>query len=102
MKVEHWNEKEDGPLSESALRQKLEHRGYHVTRYIYSPGTVFPDHKHTVDKIDAVLSGKFQMSMGGKSVILEAGDCLSVPAGTIHSAEVVGNEAVVSLDSTKS
>ena len=72
-----------------ALRRKLEKRGYHVSLYTYSPGTRFPDHRHDVDKIDAVLSGRFRMKMGGRAVILEAGDCLVVPRGTVHSAEVV-------------
>jgi mannose-6-phosphate isomerase-like protein (cupin superfamily) len=34
-------------------------------------------------------------------VILEAGDCLHVPRGAEHSAEVVGDEPVVSLDGVR-
>ena len=101
MMVEHWNTEKDGQFSEATLRKKLETKGYHVTRYVYSPGTHFPDHTHAIDKIDAVVSGRFHMTMRGQSVILEAGDCLIVPRGTMHSAEVVGNEPVVSLDATK-
>ena len=99
--IRHWDESADGSLSEAKLRAKLEARGYVVTRYTYPPGTCFPDHTHSVDKIDAVLSGRFRMTMGGESVVLEAGDCLAVPAGAVHSAEVVGNEAVVSLDAVR-
>ncbi|MEE8625040.1 MAG: hypothetical protein V3T19_06840 [Acidiferrobacterales bacterium] len=42
MNLEKWNPERDGALSEKALRQKLEQRGYRVTRYVYSPGTTFP------------------------------------------------------------
>ena len=101
MKVESWDVKRDGPLSEAALRQKLERRSYRVSRYVYSRGTYFPDHSHHVDKIDAVLSGRFRLKVGDEQVILEAGDSLAVPRGVVHSAEVVGNEPVVSLDATK-
>lgn len=101
MEVEHWNTETDGPLSEQAMSRKLERRGYTVTRYVYSPGTSFPEHTHGVDKIDAVLAGRFQMTMMGSSVILEAGDCLAVPRGMLHSAEVVGDASVVSLDSVR-
>ncbi len=38
------------------------------------------------------------MVVEGTEVILEAGDCLAVPKGTLHSAEVVGDTPVVSLD----
>lgn len=99
--MEHWNSEQDGPLSEAALRAKLEARGYQVTRYVYPPGTIFPPHTHGVDKIDAVVSGRFRMSMQGRAVILEAGDCLTVPRGELHSAEVVGDEPVVSLDAVR-
>lgn len=101
MKVEHWRPDVDGPLSEQAMRRKLELRGYSVTRYTYSPGTTFPEHSHGIDKIDAVLAGRFRMSMKGQAVILEPGDCLAVPRGTPHAAEVVGDEPVVSLDATR-
>ncbi|WP_346290449.1 cupin domain-containing protein [Sphaerothrix gracilis] len=101
VQLEHWNPEVDGPLSESALRQKLQAKGYRVSRYTYAPGTTFPPHIHSIDKIDAVLSGRFRMSMQGQSVILAAGDMLAVPGGESHAAEVVGDEPVVSLDATK-
>lgn len=59
MAVEHWNPEREDILSEDSLRRKLEARGYQVTRYVYPPGTVFPPHTHSVDKIDAVVSGRF-------------------------------------------
>ena len=99
--IDHWNTEKDGTFSEAALRKKLERKGYDITRYVYSPGTHFPDHTHAIDKIDAVVSGRFRMTVRGQSVILEAGDCLAVPRGTLHSAEVMGSEPVVSLDATK-
>lgn len=98
MKVEHWNQRDDGSLSEQAMRRKLEQLGYRVARYVYAPGTYFPSHTHSTDKIDAVLSGNFRISMGNDSVMLKAGDFIHVPAGAEHSAEVIGDQAVVSLD----
>lgn len=100
--VERWDEDADGPFSEKALRQKLEGRGYTVHRYTYPPGTRFEEHTHEIDKIDAVVSGRFRMTTKGREVVLEPGDAMAVPAGTVHAAEVVGDEAVVSLDATRS
>lgn len=101
MNLERWNAGRDGQLTEKALREKLERQGYRVTRYVYPPGTSFPEHTHNLDKIDGVLSGRFRMTLEGQEVILEAGDCIVVPRGAVHSAEVVGDEPVVSLDATK-
>lgn len=101
MSLESWNEERDGPFSEAALRRKLEERGYRVSRYVYPPGTRFDDHTHGVDKVDGVVSGRFRLVLEGREVVLGPGDTVAVPQGAVHSAEVVGDEAVVSLDATR-
>ncbi len=98
MQIERWNSDVGGPLTEEALRRRLEQQGYLVSRYVYPPGTRFPDHSHSIDKVDAVLSGRFRLILEGEEVILQAGDSVAVPRGAVHSAEVVGEEPVVSLD----
>jgi quercetin dioxygenase-like cupin family protein len=98
MDLRRWVPEADGPLSEWALKRKLERLGYRVTHYVYSPGTCFEDHTHTADKMDAVVSGRFRMTIEAQAVILEAGDMVAVPRGVVHSAEVVGERPVVSLD----
>jgi quercetin dioxygenase-like cupin family protein len=99
--VRHWNPETDGELTEEALRKRLEAEGYSVSRYVYPPGTHFPEHMHGVDKIDAVLSGRFELVLAGERAILGPGDWIAVPHAVRHSATVVGNEAVVSLDAVK-
>ena len=96
-----WDSSVDGVLNEGSLRRKLEDRGYRVSSYTYSPGTYFSDHKHGQSKIDAVLSGTFRMGIYGEFMDLGPGDWIEVPAGATHSAEVIGNEPVVSLDAIK-
>jgi quercetin dioxygenase-like cupin family protein len=101
MDVERWDRVRDGAPSEAELRRRLEARGYRVWRYDYPPGTVFALHTHDVDKIDAVVSGRFRITIGRDASVLEAGDCVAVPRGVAHRAEVVGEELVVSLDAVK-
>jgi quercetin dioxygenase-like cupin family protein len=101
MAVRRWNPSLDGPFNESALRSKLEANGYLVARYTYSAGTSFPDHVHGVDKIDAVVSGRFRMVIAGHLAILGPGDWVEVARGVRHSAAVIGEEPVVSLDAVR-
>lgn len=96
-----WDAERDGPLSEAAMRRKLEALGYHVTRYHYAPGTRFGTHTHAVDKIDAVLAGRFRITLGDEAVILEPGEWIEVPADAEHAAEVVGDTTVISLDAVR-
>jgi len=101
MPVHRWNTALDGEFSEAALRRKLEQMGYRVARYVYEPGTVFPDHTHGVDKIDAVVSGCFRLVIGGHVAVLGPGQWVNVPNGVLHNAAVVGDEPVVSFDALK-
>jgi len=101
MAVHRWNTALDGAFSEAALRAKLEALGYHIARYVYPPGTVFPDHKHGVDKVDAVVSGTFRLVIGGHLALLGPGDWADVPRGTVHNAVVQGDRPVVSFDAIK-
>ena len=99
--IERWDVERDGALTEAAVRTRLQGKGYRVSRYDYPPGTVFPDHAHAVDKIDAVLSGVFEIVMAGQTCRLHAGEWVEVPAGIVHRAAVIGNETVVSLDAVR-
>lgn len=101
MAVQRWNVDSDGPFSESALRDKLAAKGYSVQRYLYPPGTVFPEHTHGVDKIDAVVSGRFELTIEGQPSVLGPGDWIAVPRGVRHAAAVVGDDPVVSLDAIR-
>ncbi len=97
---EKWNP-DWGALSEATMRQRLEAEGYSVSRYVYPPGTCFPEHSHGVDKKDTVLEGRLRITSEGKEFILEPGDIIEIPAQTPHTADVVGKEAVVSFDATR-
>ena len=101
MPVHRWNAALDGEFSETALRRKLESQGYRVARYVYPPGTVFPDHQHGVDKIDAVIAGRFRLIIGGHLAVLGPGDWAFVPRGVTHNVTVLGDTPVVSLDAIK-
>jgi quercetin dioxygenase-like cupin family protein len=99
-RLERWDS-QDGPVTEKRLMSILESEGYEVASYTYRPGTVFPPHEHTQDKCDAVVEGTFRLTANGAAYDLEPGDRLYIPAGTRHTAEVIGSVAVLSLDGTR-
>jgi len=101
MEVLHWSEDGDGELSAETMRRKLEALGCTVSQYTYPPGTFFSTHTHDVDKIDGVLSGRFELTMPDGSLVLGPGDMLVIPQGTEHSARVLGGAAVISLDGVR-
>jgi quercetin dioxygenase-like cupin family protein len=100
VRLERWDP-EDGPLTEKRLMAAMEREGYEVAVYTYREGTVFPEHEHAQEKSDGVLEGVLRITVEGTAYDLKAGDRLYLPAGTRHSAEVIGRRTVVSLDGTK-
>ena len=100
MAVNRWNPALDGVFT-NALRGKLEAQRDIAWLATSTPPVSLPDHKHGIDKIDAVVAGRFRLIIGGHVVVLRAGEWVSVPAGVVHSAAVVGDEPVISLDAIK-
>ena len=96
-----WDESIDGALCEGNMEKKLRTMGYSTCKYVFQPGTNFPDHTHSYTKMDAITTGRFQMQMFGQTVVLVPGDILEVPKDTVHNARVVGNDDVTFFDSSK-
>jgi len=99
LRLERWSPA-DGVLTEKRLMRLMELEGYDVLVYTYKAGTRFPEHEHAQEKCDAVLEGVLRVTADGETFDLRQGDRLYVPAGTRHTAEVVGEKTVVSLDGT--
>lgn len=80
------------------MRARMQAAGYRVSRCDCLIGTRFATHSHAADKLDGVLSGRFLVMMAGTRWEPGPGDMISVPRGVLHSAEVIGVEAVASPD----
>lgn len=95
MKVERW--KGTARPAEGALRERLETDGYSVYAWTDSPGTTYGPHTHDDDQSHCVVRGSLALTVGGEEYVLGPGDRDWLPAGTVHSARVVGGEAVTYL-----
>jgi quercetin dioxygenase-like cupin family protein len=100
VRLDRWDSS-DGPLTEKRMMGLMESEGYEVASYAYREGTVFGPHEHTQDKCDGVVQGVLRVTVGDQTYDLVAGDRLYLPAGTRHSAQVVGKVTVLSLDGTR-
>jgi quercetin dioxygenase-like cupin family protein len=98
MRIERWDPRRDGALSEAALRLKLETRGYEVSTCNWPVGTAAGPEAHPRERIDAVVSGLVRITIDEESAILTAGDLVFVPRGAIRSIQVVGASPAQSFD----
>jgi len=81
-----------------AFRSQMEREGYRVFQWSDAPDAVYQPHKHDEDQSHWIISGALELTIEDVGTFtLEAGDRDFMPAGTYHSARVVGDEAAVYL-----
>lgn len=94
MRIDRWDTRRDGPLSEEALRQKLEGHGYQVSMHVWAPGTILPAQIQEDDIAQGVISGIVKLTLDGETAILTNGDVAYMPQGAVRRLEVVGSAPV--------
>ena len=53
------------------------------------PGAALPEHSHTHEQIANVLEGQFELTVDGKSQILEPGTVAIIPSDVPHSGKAI-------------
>ena len=80
------------------LRHILVTEGYSVHQWQDQPEAMYGSHKHDNDQSHWILSGSLELTVERVGTfLLEPGDRDFMPAGTYHSARVVGDEPVMYL-----
>jgi len=99
MQIERWNDA--SPPNARELRQQLERQGYSVFQWSDAPGTKYGPHAHGEDQSHWIISGELELRVGYETYTLRPGDRDFLPADTIHSAFVPGDDAVTYLIGAK-
>jgi mannose-6-phosphate isomerase-like protein (cupin superfamily) len=97
MRIERWDVRRDGALTEAALQHKIESLGYDVTGLL-SPGTVAPTQSDLYERLVAVARGLVKVTVDGESAILGPGDIVFVPRGSVRRVEAVGSASACCLE----
>ncbi|TAL11813.1 MAG: cupin domain-containing protein [Nitrospirae bacterium] len=86
-----------GQITINKIRARLEQEGLSPYRFEMVPGDVYGDHAHAEAEIRWVVSGRMRVLIDHEEIILEPGDRLDLAANVVHSADVFGEEVVVTL-----
>jgi quercetin dioxygenase-like cupin family protein len=98
MRIDRWDPRRDGPITEMSLRQKVESYGYQVSILTWPGGTVLPAEAQDRERVEAVVTGVVKITLDGESAILTAGDIVYVPRGAVRRVEVVGSATAYCID----
>lgn len=102
MRIERWDLRRDGPLSDTALQQKVQSLGYEGTVRVYPAGTVIASPSVERARIQGVARGLVKVTIDGESAILSAGDLVFVSPGAVRRLEVIGSAPAHCLDASLS
>jgi uncharacterized protein YjlB len=76
--------------AEQDLRERLAAEGLAAQSWGNGPFDVYGEHRHGYDKVLVAASGSitFHLPEHDRDVLLDEGDRLDLPAGTLHGADV--------------
>lgn len=101
VRLERWDQANDGSLSEQSMMQKLLVWGYDTSRQVLQPGARIEPYLLEHELVVATLSGELRLDVEGHHMSIRAGDCAVVPAGIELGMEAVGPKPVLKLTATR-
>jgi quercetin dioxygenase-like cupin family protein len=99
IEVERWSE--PAPPDPQELKTRLGGEGYSVFQWSDAAGTKYGPHAHAEDQTHWILNGELELRVGYENYILGPGDRDFLPANTMHSAFVPGDQPVTYLIGAK-
>lgn len=96
MKHAAWKDVELEQLNPLLDRQMITGDKIMLARVLLKKGCVVPEHSHENEQVTYILEGALKFWIGGKEIIVHAGEVLCIPANLPHKAEAI--EDTVDLD----
>ncbi|MGH9404994.1 MAG: cupin domain-containing protein [Terriglobia bacterium] len=91
-----WKDVEVEELNPWLGRQMIVGKDIMLARVLLKKGCVIPEHRHVNEQVSYVLEGAMKFWIGGREILVRAGEVLCIPSGIPHKAEAV--EDTVDLD----
>jgi quercetin dioxygenase-like cupin family protein len=93
-----WSELPIENVFPGITRQTVQATNQTLIRYVYEPGSVFPQHLHPEEQVTAVLSGQIEFTVGDDLHLIGPGEVAVIPPNVPHGAKVVGDLTVETLN----
>lgn len=100
-RIDRWDVRRDGPLSEAALQRKIEALGFAVKARTYPAGVGSAAPAEDLHRITGVVRGLVRLTIDGEQIFLTAGDLAFIPRGAVRSVELVGQTTALCLEAVQ-
>jgi quercetin dioxygenase-like cupin family protein len=97
MQIYRWSEVEKEQIKPTLSRQMIHGETMTIARLEMKKGSFVPVHSHANEQITNLEKGQLRFVLGGKEVVLNAGESLQIPPNLPHSAEAIEDSVAVDV-----
>ena len=90
-----WKEIEKQQVNPLTVRQVIHGETMTIARFEVRKGGGVPEHSHHNEQISTIQSGSMRFTVAGETVVLRAGESLTIPPHAPHSSEALEDSLIV-------
>jgi quercetin dioxygenase-like cupin family protein len=97
--MEHfdWNTMAAEQLNPKVRRRVVHSANLTIARLEIAKGAVVPEHHHVNEQVATVEHGALRFTIGGKDILLGAGQSVTIPPNIPHSVVAIEDTVVVDV-----
>ena len=101
MDLYDWNTMPAEQLNPSIVRRAVHTETMTIARLLIAKDGAVPEHSHVNEQVATVERGALRFQVGGKEVLLGAGQSLAIPSNVPHSVVALEDTVVVDIFSPR-
>jgi quercetin dioxygenase-like cupin family protein len=101
MDLYDWNTMPAEQLNPSIVRRAVHTETMTISRLLIAKDGAVPEHSHVNEQVATVERGALRFWVGGKEVLLVAGQSLTIPSNVPHSVVALEDTVVVDIFSPR-
>jgi unsaturated pyranuronate lyase len=95
--LQRWDELPGQEVAPGVVRRYLTGSRVTVARFTIARGAIVPVHAHDHEQVSSVLRGTLRFTVGGRELVLRAGDVLDIPSRVEHGVEALEETDVLDV-----
>jgi unsaturated pyranuronate lyase len=96
-----WNSMPPEQLNPLIVRRAVHTENLTIARLQIAKDAVVPEHSHVNEQVATVERGALRFHIGGREVVLQAGQSLAIPSNVPHSVVALEDTTVVDIFSPR-
>jgi len=86
-----WNDIPVDELNPLLGRHFVVGQNVMLARVLLKKGCIVPEHSHPNEQLTFILEGALKFWIDGKEIVVNAGECLTIPSNMPHKAEALAD-----------